>query len=123
MPMIPLSAGELAQMRADLDVSLPGTAIIQTAAKVHDGQGGYDWTYTASGTVSARLSPEQLRGGEAIVGERIAEVQSWILTLPAHTTIDEDDRVLFDAVVYEVSEVLTRVPWEISRRVRLMEID
>jgi hypothetical protein len=121
--MLPLSEGELVQMRAELSQTLPGTAVIHTATKASDGQGGFTWTYSPSGTVAARLSPEALRGGEQEIGGRIAEVGQWILTVPRGTTIDEDDRVVYDGVTYEVSEVLTREPWEISRRVRLTEVD
>lgn len=121
--MLPLPAGELVRMRTELEQTLPGTAVIQTAVRASDGQGGQSWTYAASGTVSARLSPESLRSDEAIVGSRTAEVSPWILTVPQATTIDEDDRVVYDSVTYEVSEVLTRIPWEISRRVRCVEVD
>lgn len=121
--MLPLSAGELVKMRAELEQSLPGTAVIHTATRASDLQGGQSWTYAASGTVDARLSPESLRGGEQITGSRTAEVSPWILTVPQATTIDEDDRVVYNGVTYEVSEVLTRIPWEISRRVRLIEVD
>lgn len=121
--MLPLSSGEIAQMRVTVNAALPGTAVIMAAARASDGQGGQTWTYAAAGTVSARLSPEGLRGGEPVVGERIAEISTWILTLPAHTTIDEDDRVVYAGVTYEISEVLTRAPWELGRRVRVVEVD
>lgn len=124
MPDLPLSTAELVQMRHTADTYLAGTAVIHTATKTADGQGGYTWTYAATGTVDARLSPEDQRsGGEPIVGSRVAEVAPWILTVPASTSIDEDDRVVYNTVTYEVSEVLTCIPWEISRRVRLMEVD
>lgn len=123
MPDLPLSTAELVQMRHTADAYLAGTAVIHTATKASDGQGGYAWTYAATGTVAARLSPEMLRGGEASVGSRVAEVSPWILTVPASTSIDEDDRVVYATVTYEVSEVMTWAPWEISRRARLMEVD
>lgn len=110
-------------MRHTSDVYLAGTAIIHTAARTSDGQGGETWAYAASGTVDARLAPEGLRGTEGAVGGRVAEVSPWILTLPSGTTVDEDDRVVYDGVTYEVSEVLTRVPEEIARRVRVVEVD
>ena len=121
--MLPLSTSELVQMRGVADVALPGTAVIHTATKASDSQGGYTWTYAAASTVDARLAFENLRGGEAITAGRLAELGNWILTVPAHTTLDEDDRVVFDTVTYEVTEVLTWVPWEISRRARLREVD
>lgn len=122
--MLPLASGELVNMRAELEQTLPGTAVIYPPVKTADGQGGQGWNYdTASGTVDARLSPEGNRGGEEIVGSRTAEVSPWILTVPQSTTIDEDDHVVYNGVTYEVSEVLTRIPWEISRRVRVIEVD
>lgn len=122
--MIPLSVEELVGMRGELNVTLPGTAIIRRHTVASDGQGGETWVYSGAGTVSARLSPEtSLRQAEAEIGGRMAETSSWILTVPAHTDINETDQVIYDSVTYEVSEVLTRVPWEISRRVRLEELD
>jgi len=122
MTDLTLSARELADMRGAVSSHLPGTAVIQAATRTSDGQGGETWTYTASGTVDGRLSPD-MPGGENPVGGRVAEIGNWILTVPFHTTVDEDDRVVYDSVTYEVSEVLTRVPWELGRRVRLTEVD
>lgn len=123
MPDLPLTDGELHSMRHTIDAYLPGTAVILTAARSRDRAGGQDWVYAAAGTVDARLSPEMLRASEGPLAGRVAEVGRWILTVPASTTIDEDDRVTYASVTYDVSEVLTRAPWELSRRVRLVEVD
>lgn len=48
-------------MRGELNLSLPGTAVLQSKTAMADGQGGQTWTYSAAGTVDARLSP--LGGG------------------------------------------------------------
>lgn len=121
--MLTLSAGELVQMRATADTALPGTAILLVPTDVSDSQGGFTRTYAASGTVAARLAYSASKGGEPAVAGRIAEVSPWILTIPAATTITEVYRVQYDSVTYEVDEVLTWIPWEISRRVRLSEVD
>lgn len=123
MPDLPLTAGELASMRTSLNSFLAGTAILHTLTVTSDGQGGQNESWAASGTVDARLAPDPVRGSEAVLAGRVAEVSSWILTVPAHTTIVETGRVVYDGVTYEVDEVLTRVPEEIGRRVRLREID
>lgn len=124
MADLPLSAQEFKAMRSTADSHLYGTAVISMATKANDSQGGYTWTYAASGTVDARLAPDLgIRGQEMRVGDRVAEVSSWILTVPYTTSIDEDDRVTFASVTYEVDEVMTRTPEEISRRVRLREVD
>lgn len=118
-----LETWELADMRTQLDRTLPGTAVLSSPTETADGRGGWTKAYAAYGTASARLSPDQTRSGEQIVGDRVAEVTRWILTLPAHQTIDESDRVEFNGRTFEVSEVQDRVPWEISTRVRLVEVD
>lgn len=123
MSSIPLSSAELKQCRDIADQYLPGTAILLSQTTVSDGQGGYVDSYAASGTVDARLAFEKLRGGEAAVAGRLAEVGSWILTVPANSSLEETGRVTFNSVTYDVVEVLTRTPEEVSRRIRLKEVD
>lgn len=121
--MLPLGAGEIAQMRTVAAVTFAGTAVIHAATKTDDGQGGEVWAYVASGTVGCHFSPEQLRGGEQSMAERLAEVQPYILTVPHSTTIDADDRVIVSSVTYEVSEVLDNRTWQLTKRVRVFEVD
>lgn len=123
MADLPLTAGELTQMRATVDSYLAGTAVLLEPSFVSDGQGGQTSTFTAAGTADARLAPEMLRGQERELAGRVAEVSYWILTLPAGTTVAETWRVTYDQMTYEVEEILTRVPEELGRRVRLREID
>ncbi|MCR4340772.1 MAG: head-tail adaptor protein [Gemmatimonadaceae bacterium] len=124
MTDLPLSAADLALMRDTVaDVTLAGTAVILTATKASDSQGGYAWTYAASGTADCHMSPEALRGDEAPVGGRLAEKSPWILTVPHDTTIDEDDRVTVESVTYEIIEVLSPRTWQLAKRVRCMEVD
>jgi hypothetical protein len=123
MSVLPLGNAELVQARAVANKFLQGTAVVLTQSLAADGQGGFTDTYVASGTVAARLAYERLRGGEAPAAGRLIEMGNWVLTVPAGTSVGETDRVRFDSVVYEVTEVLTMTPVEVSRRVRLKEID
>ncbi len=123
---LPLSTAELALMRDTIsDVTLAGTAIIHTATKTRDSQGAESWVYAASGTVDCHFSPENQRGreNERVVGDRLAEVTPYILTVPHSTTIDEDDRVVVNSVTYEVAEVLDNRTWQLAKRVRVFEVD
>lgn len=115
-----LSSAELAQMRTDLNLSLPGTAVIHTYAWTSDGQGGGTATFSATGTVSCRVSP--LPSGEMVRGERVATETSRIITIPAFGTVTEKDRIVSNGVTYTVEEVRSR-DWEISRRVVACEVD
>lgn len=114
-----LTSGDLAWMRDTLGQSLPGTAVVLDPVAAADGQGGEAWTYVASGTFTARLSPGGLEAREEEVAGREAARSSWTLTLPAHAAITARSRVEYDGVSYEVLNVNKRVPWEISRRVAL----
>lgn len=107
-------------MRHTVETYLPGTAVISTATSASDGQGGQLQTWTASGTVDARLSP--ISGGEAELASRLSERNSYVLTLPWETAIDTDDRVAYDSATYEVIHVGDRTPWELSRRVLVVEV-
>lgn len=126
MSDLPLSTGELVQMRHTIDeLTLAGTAVIHTATQTSDGQGGSVHTYAASGTVDCHLSPENQRSldAERLIGGRLAEITPFILTVPSGTSIDEDDRVVVSSVTYEVSEVLDNRTWQLAKRVRLVEVD
>lgn len=107
-------------MRHTVEAYLPGTAVISTATRTSDSQGGQTWTYAAASTVDARLSP--LFGGEAELASRISERNVHVLTIPYETSIDADDRVAYDSVTYEVINVRDRTPWELSRRCWVVEV-
>ena len=122
MPDLSLSSAELVQMRHTLETYLPGTAVVHAATKTADAQGGYEWVYAASSTVDARLAPDGPASEEGLAG-RLAEVQQYTLTVPNTTTLDEDDRVVYNSETYEVVAVLNHVPWDLDRRVRVVRVD
>jgi len=123
MSALPLSAGELVQMRATVNAYLAGTAIIQSYSSTADGAGGATDTYTAAATVTARIAPMRQLSGEQALAGRVAYVQQYQLTVPNTTTIDEKDRVVFNSVTYEVAEVNSRVPWDLDVRAAVTEAD
>lgn len=121
--MLTISAGELTGMRDEINDALPGTAVIHTATKTFTA-GDSSWTYAAAGTYDGRLSPVVIPGGiEQRLADRVTEISTYILTLPHTATVDEDDRVVFNNVTYEVEEVRTFTPWNLDVRCKLKEID
>ena len=125
MSSLPLSSAELVQMRDALNLSLPGTAVLQSKTATADGQGGQAWTYAAAGTVDARLAPiarTRASEPEVALAARLGMINPYVLTIPANTSIDETYRAVFDSVTYEVRAVMPRVPWEISRRCLVDEV-
>lgn len=126
MPDLPVTGGELTWMRHSVDTHLQGTAVIHRATLTNDGVGGRLWTYAAAGTASARLArltADEFGGEERVQANRIIEMATLVLNLPAHTDITEADRVEYAGVTYEVLDVFSRPPDELVRRVRLKEID
>ena len=113
-------------MRHTVETYLAGTAILYAPSYSADGRGGSILSYpSASGTVDARLAPDEFRAREPerVTGGRVAEVSPWILSLPHGSTITETYRVEYASVTYEVSEVLDWTPFSLVKRVRLMEVD
>ncbi len=121
-----LTERELNEMRATARSVLPSQAVILSPTRASDGQGGYTLTFLPVGTAIARLASDTNRGsnnGETTVGDRLAEVTSWILTLPHDQQVDAKDRVTYEGRTFEVAEVLSWRPWEISKRARCIEVD
>jgi head-tail adaptor len=115
-----LTATELARLRADSETLMPDAATRHAQAVVSDGGGGFTETFTAAGTFSCHVAP--IGGGERVVGGRISDRTTHVLSVPAGTTISAADRVVVDGKTFEVTAVRTR-SWEIVRRVEVRELD
>lgn len=115
-----ISDGELASIRADLDLSLPGTAIVQTEVYASDSQGGGSVTWTAAGTVACRIAPRSAltAGDESEYADRLSAEAEWIATLPAETAVTQKDRLVIEGTAYSVAAVHAR-DFEMLRRVEL----
>ena len=123
MADLPVASWELTEMRTALQSHLQGTAILYAPIRVADGQGGVVVTYAASGTVDALLAFENTKGdAETLIGDRVAGASRIVLTVPQSTTVDETYRVSYAGSTYQVVEVITRSPMELSRRVRVEDV-
>lgn len=81
-------------------------------------------TWSVLATVPCRIAPmtSRARGGEGeIVGGRIAEETTHLVTLAAKTDIDEADVIAVDDTAYQVTLIRKRGSWELSRRVEVKE--
>ncbi len=114
-----LSQPDLASMRATAERALPGTAVIHGGTLASDGGGGYTETFTAAGTVSCRVAPAG--GSEITEGERIMADSTHVITLPAGTTVETDDRIVVAGFTYNVTAVRDR-SWEVTRRVEARKV-
>lgn len=116
-----LSAGDLESMRATLEASLPGTAIIQSKTVVSDGGGGGTASWTAAGTVACRLSPLR-SGGETMEGDRVTPDARFAITLPWDASVTEANRLSIASEIYSVTQVMDR-DWKIGTRLEARRVD
>ena len=118
-----LTAAEIARMRTVAERALPGTAVIQGGSLTSDGGGGWTEGFTAGGTVACRVSPAGTPGGagEGETADRISADAQYVITLPAATTVETDDRIVIAGVTYNVTAVRDR-SWEVTRRVEARKV-
>ena len=116
-----LTTSEIAAMRTVAEQALPGTAIIQNGTLTSDGGGGYTEAFQprTGGTVACRVAP--LTGTEREEGDRISADADYVITLPAETTVETDDRIETGGVTYNVVAVRDRA-WEVTRRVEAEKV-
>lgn len=114
-------------MRAEMDRSLPETAVIYRLTRDRDTSGGTIETLEASDPVECRVAP--LGGGvgaamaeELLIG-RVGSNDAWMVTFPADTDINATDTlVILNDRPMEVAAVLAPRSWELSRRVVCVEL-
>lgn len=116
-----LTDGDLTRMRTVAEQALPGTAVIQNGTLTSDGGGGNTEAFTArtGGTVACRVAP--LTGREGELGDRITADANYVITLPAGTTVETDDRIVISGITYNVTAVRDR-SWEVTRRVEAEKV-
>jgi head-tail adaptor len=121
---MPLTDAEIDRMQAVGDAHLAGTAVIQRATAVSDSGGGGSISWANVGTVSARFAPvvSQSSANEDVEGERMTADVDEILTVPAHTDIRTEDRIVSDVRTFAVTNVRAPQTWEVNRRVEVTEV-
>ena len=105
-----LPADELAQIRVDLETTLPDTCNILTLSRTSDSQGGWSETWgTATLAVECRVdftSSNRFVGGkEKVMANALLPFSSAIITFPQDTTITEQNRIEHNSITYSVQSV------------------
>jgi head-tail adaptor len=120
---VPLTDAEIDRMQAVGDAHLAGTAVIQRATAVSDSGGGGSISWANVGTVSARFAPvvSQSSANEDVEGGRMTADVDEILTVPAHTDIRTEDRIVSGGT-FAVTNVRAPQTWEVNRRVEVTEV-
>ena len=117
-----LSAFDLSEMRGIVNSSLPDSAGIITRTMTADTRGGSTASWSAPTTVACRLAPLLLSPGERDQAGTELDIQNWMITLPANTTVHVTDRITIGARTFEVLIVNARRSWEIHTSVRCQEV-
>ena len=126
---IGLTAGELADIRADIADLLPDTCTIEQVSTSNDAIGAAARSYSNRATgVSCRLDPVPsvtLTGSEAVsrMKNYIITKGQFVLTLPHDTTIEETDRVIHGGKTYSIKHVDDDKSWQGSVRCVLETIE
>lgn len=120
-----LSANELAQMRRDQDRTLlHETCTLLTAASSTNAIGERTLTWGTAGTaVPCRLMPTPMLPWARGVAGQVATQAYWSLTLPHGTAISPGDRVVIDAVTYEVSQSWDEETFKTASRVSVFRVE
>jgi hypothetical protein len=99
-----LPADELAQLRTDLETTLPDTCAILSLTRTSDGQGGWSEAWgTATASVACRL--DFIGGGEAVMSGALLPFTRAIVTLPQATVITAQNRIVHGGNTYTVQSV------------------
>lgn len=98
-----LPDAELAQIRSDLENTLPEAGTILTLTRTSDGQGG--WSEAWGGTASVACRLDFIGGAESVTGNALIPYARAIVTLPQATVITEQNRFSHSSGTYSVQAV------------------
>ena len=111
-----LSATELGAMRAAVEASLPDMCEVQRVTLAAGSYGEQTESWKSIATVACRVAPAGGLPQERVMAERLGNVSTWTVTLPALTDVRVGDRLLVGTRTFAVAGVLARSE-EIVRRV------
>lgn len=98
-----LPSDELAQIRADLETTLPDAGTVLTLTRASDGQGG--WSESWAGTVSVACRVDFIGGAEGVNNAALVPYTRAIVTLPQSVAIAQDNRFVHSSGTYTVQAV------------------
>lgn len=117
-----ISNAELLAMQADANDGLPDSGTIYRPTRTSNGMGGGSVTWTAVGTADCRIRPAgMISPEERETAGKVTTYNEWTITMPAGTDIAPADRVQSLSRTWEVVAHQS-ASWDISRRVRAVEV-
>lgn len=128
-----LNDAALAAARTMQEAGMPDLCNIERLSLESDGMGGFEETWSVSGSaVACRIGPTGRLPEERELAGRLGDVMPLTLTLPAATDVKADDRIVVPSPLaplpggegerrFEVAGVVKR-SYETARRVVCVEI-
>lgn len=118
-----LDTNMLTAMRDAISLLLPDVCDILTLTQTSNGQGGISETWAVSySEVSCRLDVKSsaiATGFNSMVGGAVQQFTGYMLSVPYDTTINAEDRVEIDDVIYAVTGINAGQSWMAVKRVSL----
>lgn len=100
-----LSADELADLRAEVLGLLPDQAVILRPEGTVTASGAWSETYSAAGTVAARIDPFKMTQGDRVIAAQERGRAWYQLSVPWDADLRDGDRVSVADVTYELVQV------------------
>lgn len=100
-----LSADELADLRAEVLGLLPDQAVILRPEGTVTASGAWSETYSAAGTVAARIDPFKMTQGDRVIAAQERGRAWYQLSVPWDADLRDGDRVTVSSVTYELVQV------------------
>ena len=100
------NAAATTRLRGIAFLTFTDVAYRLTLSSTTDSGGGAVQTWGTAGTVDCKV--ESLAGGESVVGERLSDRSTHLITMPMETDVDHNDRLKVGGDTYEITAVRTR---------------
>ena len=100
-----LSADERADLRAEVLGLLPDQAVILRPEGTVTASGAWSETYSAAGTVAARIDPFKMTQGDRVIAAQERGRAWYQLSVPWDADLRDGDRVTVSSVTYELVQV------------------
>jgi head-tail adaptor len=113
-----LTSSELAQARTDLAATLPDSCVINNVTQTEGDMGGGSESLSPVATVACRIGP--LSAQERIIAGAVAEDASYVVTLPALTTVTPQQVITSGGREFRITGIRVRSE-ELVRRVYVDE--
>lgn len=99
---------DLTKMRQTQEEQMPETVYVQSLTRSSDSAGGWSESWSTSATTKGRIGVSDWQPSEAEIAGRVQNRQKYVITLPAGTTLTEQDRLQINGRQFEIIGIAQR---------------